>query len=342
MSSDLLHPQVFQERRATMADIGSWDEIVKNHPVHPETYDFVEKLKALGAKPMHALTPGEARQQFDEIATHLSGEVEFDGEVSDITVPSPHSSDGIPVTVYKPANRPEAPAIVVYFHGGALIFFNRKSYETCLKTIARDSGAIVLNVEYRLITEDSGDPMAPFDDVVQVTKWVLENKEAVGGRPESKVGVGGDSAGGQLAICVTNEVQGLDFQVLVYPNADLSYEHPSLQEFSSAPVLGEKDVEWCCQNAVDRISGCITDPRINGMVRTNTEQSPPALVLLAEIDPIRDCGMAYAEKLRGAGVSVRIVVIEGVTHMFFGLPGSFKSKCEEAYGHVVQFIKEFQ
>lgn len=103
-----------------------------------------------------------------------------------------------------------------------------------------------------------------------------------------------------------------------------------------------KDVQWFSKHSIDRIPGNVTNPKINGMARTNTELSPPALVLLADLDPLRDSGMAYAEKLRGAGVSVRIVIIEGVPHIFFGLPGVFKTKCEEAYGHVVQFLKELQ
>ncbi|KAK6968098.1 carboxylesterase NlhH [Biomphalaria glabrata] len=322
-----------------MAD--PWAEIAQTHTVHQESHDFVEKLNAMGAKRMADLTPDGAKKQFEELALKLSGEIEFDGEVFEVNIPSPNSPEGIPATIYKPSSRPETPAIFLYFHGGALVFFSRRSHETCLKTIARDSGAIVVSVEYRLLGEEV-DPLAPFDDVVQAAKWLLENKEAVGGRPESKVGVGGDSSGGQLAICVTNDVPGFDFQVLVYPNCDLSYEHASIQEFANAPCLGEKDIEWACKYSLDLIPGCITDPRTNSMARTNTEQSPPALVLLAEIDPIRDCGMAYAEKLRAAGVSVRIIVIEGVPHIFFTFPGIFKSKCEEAYGHVVQFIKEYQ
>ncbi|CAL1542778.1 unnamed protein product [Lymnaea stagnalis] len=320
---------------------GPWDEIAKNHVVHEESYSFAERLQAMGAKPFCAMDLEEARAQCDELTAQFSGEVDFDGEVREIVIPSPYSKEGIPTTIYKPSNCPETPIILIYFHGGGLILFSRKSYETCLQTIARDSGAIVLNVEYRLITETET-PAAPFDDAVQVTKWVLDNREAVGGRNDSKVGVGGDSAGGQLAISVTNDVQGLDFQVLIYPNSDLSFEQPSCQEFANCPGLSEKDVEWFSRHTLDRIPGYVTNPRINGMARTNTELSPPALILLAEIDPVRDSGMAYAEKLRGAGVSVRIVIIEGVPHVFFGLPGHFKAKCEEAYGHVVQFITDFQ
>uniref|UniRef100_A0A0B7BJR1 Alpha/beta hydrolase fold-3 domain-containing protein n=1 Tax=Arion vulgaris TaxID=1028688 RepID=A0A0B7BJR1_9EUPU len=318
-----------------------WEEYLKTYKVHEESYAFTGALAAHSVQPFNKYSIEDARQVFPAIFKAAAGEIEFDGQVEELVIPSPYVTSGIPSSVYKPRNRAANPAILVYFHGGGLIILDRKSYETALKIIARDAGCVIVNVDYRLL-HSTGKGLDPFDDAVAATKWVLANKERVGGSPSSKVGVGGDSAGGQLSACVTNEVKGLAFQILVYPHVDTSMSQPSVTEFINVPVLSKYDAEWFVNLASQALPNYHTDPRINPMIRTSTKQSPPTLVLLAQLDPIRDCGLVYAEKLKADGVRVRIVVIEGVPHIFFGLCAVFKTKCQEAYGHVVQLIKEFQ
>ncbi|CAL1542773.1 unnamed protein product [Lymnaea stagnalis] len=318
-----------------------WAPFAKKYTVHEETYQLARLMLAAGMKPYHELGLEKARQQSIDRTKVATGFIDYSGDEWEVIVPSPYSKDGIPVTVYKPSSAPEVPAILVFFHGGGLLLGNRKQNEGALKIIARDSGAIVLNIEYRLLP-DPVFPLAPFDDGVVVTKWVLENKEAVGGNPRSKVGVGGDSAGGQISASVTNDVPGLDFQVLVYPMTDTTLSSPSFKEFAESPFLGAGDVKWFLDNSVGLLPDYSTNPRINLMKRTNTVDSPPALVILAELDPLRDCGLEYADKLRAAGVGVQCETIKGVPHAFFTLSDVFKTKCPEAYDLVVRFLKNFQ
>jgi acetyl esterase len=311
------------------------------YAIHEETRLLVRLLAAAGVKPLSELGVEKARQAIIDRNAAMKDDTEFDGEETEIIVPSPFSSEGIPVSIYKPAKRPEVPAIWIYFHGGGLVICNRKTHESTLKILARDSGAIILNVEYRLLPNPEA-PCAPFDDAEVVTKWVLKNREKVGGKPNSKVGVGGDSAGGQLAIGVTNDIQGLDFQILIYPLSDTSLSSDSVRDFKDAPVLNEDGLKFCFENAIGLIPDYLTSPRINGMARTNTASSPPALIILAEIDPLVGSGIDYTEKLRAAGVEAELVIIKGVTHGFYTYGNIFKTTAALAYSHTVTFLKRFQ
>uniref|UniRef100_A0A0B7BIK5 Alpha/beta hydrolase fold-3 domain-containing protein n=1 Tax=Arion vulgaris TaxID=1028688 RepID=A0A0B7BIK5_9EUPU len=318
-----------------------WEEYLKTYKVHEESYAFTGALAAHSVQPFNKYSIEDARQVFPAIFKAAAGEIEFDGQVEELVIPSPYVTSGIPSSVYKPRNRAANPAILVYFHGGGLIILDRKSYETALKIIARDAGCVIVNVDYRLL-HSTGKGLDPFDDAVAATKWVLANKERVGGSPSSKVGVGGDSAGGQIAISVTNDVQGLDLQILMYPHADTVLNFPSVTEFKNVPGLSKADIDWFVHWTSLELPHQLTDPRINAMARTNLELSPTTLIVAAQLDTLRDSGVAYAKKLRAAGVEVQLETIEGVPHAFFGMCAIFKTKCPEAYGHVVKFIKKFQ
>uniref|UniRef100_A0A0B7BLZ9 Alpha/beta hydrolase fold-3 domain-containing protein n=1 Tax=Arion vulgaris TaxID=1028688 RepID=A0A0B7BLZ9_9EUPU len=318
-----------------------WEVCLKSYKVHEESYAFINGLAAQSVQPFHKYTLEEAREVFPAVFNAAAGEIEFDGEVEELVIPSPYVTSGILTSVYKARNRAANPAILVYFHGGGLIILDRKSVETALKTIARDAGCIVVNVEYRLLN-GPGKDYDPFNDAVTATEWVLANKKRVGGSPSSKVGVGGDSAGGQIAISVTNDVQGLDLQILMYPHADTVLNFPSVTEFKNVPGLSKADIDWFVHWTSLELPHQLTDPRINAMARTNLELSPTTLIVAAQLDTLRDSGVAYAKKLRAAGVEVQLETIEGVPHAFFGMCAIFKTKCPEAYGHVVKFIKKFQ
>ena len=258
-----------------------------------------------------------------------------------MTIPSPYDPQGMEATVYKPESCPENPTILVYFHGGGLILNTRHCMKSTLKTISMESGAIVVNVEYRLLPNKKS-PCAPFEDGITATRWVLANKTAVGGTKTSKVGLGGDSSGGHITACITNEVMGLDFQILVYPVADTSLSQSSFKELEHLPILNGKSMRWIFENSMDHIPNHVKDPRYNPMARTNTETSPPALIVLAELDPLVGSGLAYAEKLRAAGVPVRCEVIRGVPHDIFTSRTVTKTVSAQAFGYVIDFIRKFK
>ena len=255
-------------------------------------------------------------------------------------VPSPYNPEGIAVSVYKPNSCAANPPILVWFHGGGLVTLNREGYASPLKVIAMESGAIVVNVEYRLLPNKDS-PCAPFEDGVTATRWVMSHRTEVGGTEDSKVGVGGDSSGGHITACVTNEVMGLDFQVLIYPVADTTLSQDSFTEFEHIPILSKKSMQWFFENSMDFIPNHEKDPRYNPMARTNTETSPPALFVLAELDVLIGGGLDYAEKLRTAGVPVKCEVVQGAAHAIFLTRAITKTNSAEMYTHIANFLKDF-
>lgn len=200
---------------------------LKSYEIHQEFRDCVDHLIKNGAKPFSTYQITDARKAFHSICLTAAGTFKFDGQVQEKKVPSPHCKDGIPVSVYIPNKLATEPAILVYFHGGGLCMFERKYYEPALQMVAHEAGCIVVNSDYRLLPESP--PMSPFDDGVAVVKDVIANKASYGGKPGSKVGVGGDSSGGQIAVSVTKDVPGLDFMVLMYLHADLKLCKPSIK-----------------------------------------------------------------------------------------------------------------
>ncbi|CAG5114656.1 unnamed protein product [Candidula unifasciata] len=302
---------------------GPWDAFSSKYKVHQESHDCLAHLIKHGARPFSTYQITEAREAFHNICLTAAGTVNFDGQTQELKIPSPYSKDGIAASVYKPNKLAATPAILIYFHGGGLCMFERKYFESSLQLLAQEAGCIIVNSDYRWLPDNKG--YAPFDDGVVVTKWVLENKKSVGGQPGSKVGVGGDSSGGQIAISVTYDVQGLDFL-----------------EFKSIPVLPHPDLQYFTKLVEQAIPNQATDPRVCPLARTNLKNLPPTLVLVAQLDPERDGGLEFAEKAKAAGANVTSYVIEGVPHIFFGMDGIYKTKCAEARSYMVPFIKQFQ
>ena len=323
-----------------MSSEDPYSQCLAKYTVHPEAYIHVKMAVQHGAKRYPELGVEAARAQNERLGPVFRGSVDFPGKETEMTVPSAHVSTGIPITVYRPDSAGQVPAIVVYFHGGGFVLGNRASLETAVKTLSRDSGSIFVNVEYRLLPDPEA-PTAPFQDALTLCRWVIDNKELVGGHAESKVGVGGDSAGGHISACVTNDVQDLDFQVLVYPMTDLSRSQESFKEFTTTPGLTLESIDWFFNNSIALIPNAAQNPSLNPMVRSNMATSPPAIIVLAELDPLRDCGLEYGEKLRKAGVPVECHVIKGVPHAFFGMCGIYKTKTAEAYAPIIEFLKKF-
>ena len=272
-------------------------------------------------------------------AKEQQGMVDFKGVQTEMTLPSPHDPEGISVSVYKPESCGANPPILVYFHGGGLVSGSRYNVATPLKIIAMESGAIVVNADYRLLPNEES-PCAPFEDGVTVTRWVMSHRTEVGGTEGSRVGVGGDSSGGHITACVTNAVLGLDFQVLIYPVVDTTLSQDSFKEFARIPLLNTRSMRWFFANSMDRIPNHKTDPRYNPMARTNTKLSPPTLIVLAEIDVLVGSGLDYAQKLRTAGVPVKCEVVKGAAHAIFTSRTVTKKTSAEAYGHIVRFLSK--
>eukprot|EP00105_Crassostrea_gigas_P041666 XP_019925814.1 PREDICTED: AB hydrolase superfamily protein C1039.03 isoform X5 [Crassostrea gigas] len=315
----------------------SFDKFKPKYKIHEETENYFKLRAEAGAKPYDQLTVEEAREGNVANAKRFAGTTEFEGTVKEFTVPTKHCSDGIPITVYrsKHCDLCVAPSVFVYFHGGGNVVGCRQTVDTICRIFSRDAPCVVVNVEYRLAPEHRWP--ANHEDATCVVRWVKMNKSLLGAVNRSTVGVGGDGEGSRMAALVCHEVPDLGYQVLVYPSVDLRRNYKSAEEFAEMPGLTKKMVDWFMDHYIDRSD--LDNARASPLLHTNFNTLPPALIIIAELDALRDEGIAYHEKLKEAGVKSQIFTVKGVTHGFFHLPGHFKECCLRAHEKVSKFIK---
>ena len=182
-------------------------------------------------------------------------------------------------------------------------------------------GAVVVSVDYRLAPEHPFPAAA--EDAFAATAWVAEHASELGLDP-TRLAVGGDSAGGNIAAVTTlmardRGAPAIAYQLLIYPNTDATMSHPSIDEKGALHyMLSRESLGWFVQQYVG--DGDRTDWRVSPLFAASHADLPPAMVVTAELDPLVDEGEAYAEKLRAAGVPVRLERVAGMCHGFYGFP----------------------
>jgi acetyl esterase len=226
------------------------------------------------------------------------------------------------VRVYRPAADDPLP-VVVYFHGGGWVIGDIATHDTTCQRLAAGVPAVVVSVDYRLAPEHRFP--AAVDDCDAATAWVSAHAAELGG-DATRLAVAGDSAGGNLAAVVALRARhahgpAIAFQLLVYPATDLTRSLPSHTENGEGYLLDTDAMTWFInQYLVD------ADPRhpdASPLFVDDLAGLPPALVVTAEFDPLRDEGEAYAQRLRDAGVDVTTSRYDGMIHGFYGLDSIF-------------------
>ena len=227
------------------------------------------------------------------------------------------SADGVPVRVYRPASEGPLP-LVVFLHGGGFVIGSVGTHDGLARRIARDAGAVVVSVDYRLAPEHPFP--AAVDDCWTVLRWAVAHAAELGA-DAARVAVAGDSAGGNLAAVLTHLVREaggpeLAFQLLFYPVTSGHHDWPSVRENAEAPVLTARAMAWFSgQYAAD---GSVRSAPATAADFTGL---PAAFVATAGADPLRDDGEAYAALLRRDGVAVQQVRYEPLVHGFAGFDG---------------------
>ena len=285
-------------------------------PLDPEAKMLLEQLTAV-VRPFDELSVAEARAAI-AILSAAAGEGEAVARVENRTVPGPRGE--IPVRVYTPDGRAPFP-MLVYYHGGGWVIGSLETHDGLCRHLANAAGAVVVSVDYRLAPEH------PFpasgEDAYAATRWVAANAAVIGGDAK-RIAVGGDSAGGNLAAVVPLMARDrggppLVFQLLVYPVTDTpSANTASYRENAEGYFLTAKMMHWFWNHYCGK-NPDLSDPYLCPLRAKDLKRLPPALVVTAEFDPLRDEGEAYAARLREAGVPVTSKRYPGMIHGFFGM-----------------------
>jgi acetyl esterase len=289
-------------------------------PLDPQAQAFLEQLAAAGAPPLHELSVEEARQVIVQLFG-TTGDPEAVGAVQNRTIPG--AAGEMPTRIYTPSGTGPFP-VLVYFHGGGWVIGNLDAYDATCRALTNAAGCIVVAMEYRLAPEHKF-PAAP-EDCYAATQWVAANAAAIGGDP-ARLAIGGDSAGGNLTAVVAHMARdrggpALRYQLLVYPVTDYHFDTASYRENAEGYLLTKDAMVWFWNHYL-RSTTDGTNPLASPLRAANLRGLPPAMVLTAEFDPLRDEGEAYAARLQEAGVPVTLRRYEGMIHGFFSLGAVF-------------------
>ena len=298
-------------------------------PYHPQVQPIIDMMNGTAASATEPLTDA---QRLATAREGYAGWLSMNGpgpevsEVGDITIPG---RDGpIPARVYRPTTDDNAP-VVVFFHGGGMVIGSMDAFDGVCRSIADASGAVVVNVDYRLSPEHL--PPAPMDDAWDAVCWVAQNAASLGASAEKLI-VCGDSAGGNLAaLCALRArdegAPRLALQMLIYPVIDWAGTFPSMETNGVGNFLTQETMEWFRHEYLgddDAGRKRWTDPAFSPWYAADLAGVCPAWVMTTSHDPLRDEGAAYAERLRDAGVSTTYINVEGIFHAFFGHTNLFE------------------
>jgi acetyl esterase len=285
------------------------------------TAGLLEQMASGGGKPLHESTPEEARA-FGEALAAMAGPAPAMARVEEHLVAV---ADGeVPVRVLVPLDSPAG--VIVYYHGGGWVIGTLDEFDTVARKLAERTSCAVVLVDYRLAPEHRYPTAA--DDSYAALEWVSAHMNDIAG-PDVPLMVAGDSAGGNLAAVMAVRARdrngpSLDLQVLIYPVTDADFERPTYVDPENQLLLTRDAMIWFWDHYVPDASRR-SEPDASPLQTPDLSGLPPAVVLTAEYDPLRDEGEAYAERLEQAGVAVDFKRHERQTHAFFTLlilPGS--------------------
>ena len=287
-------------------------------PLDPTIQMLVDQMRSADRPPMSETSPAEARQAYLMLSA-ISGPPADLASIDDLVVPGP--AGDIPVRLYRPSGAEVLP-IVVYFHGGGFTIGSIETHDLPCQQLAAQSGCVVASVDYRLAPEHPFP--AAIDDCWAATRE-LARRAAELGADAARLAVAGDSAGGNLAAVVTHlahDEGGPDiaFQLLIYPAVDARMSFPSIKENGDVPFLSEDTMRWFWGNYAGG-QDIDVDPKASPLERADLTGLPPAMVITAEYDALRDEGEAYSEALTAAGVATEQRRYDGMPHAFFQMGG---------------------
>ena len=287
----------------------------------PQVRNLLEQTQARNLPAPHDIPLTDAREAYRNGRVALQPTAPDIGSSRDFTVAGP--AGNLAVREYRPrgSHSDERLGALVYFHGGGWIFGDIDTHDILCRTLSNQSGCALYSVDYRLA------PESPFpgavDDALTATRWIFENADSLL-IDNSRIGVGGDSAGGNLAAVVSLALRDSlgpqpAFQLLIYPVTDMYCSLPSHKENGNGYMLTSASIEHYKSHYLKESEN--GNWRASPLRADNHADLPPALIVTAGFDPLRDEGLAYADKLSAAGTSAQYVCFSRMIHGFMAMSG---------------------
>jgi acetyl esterase len=298
--------------------------------LHPTLEALLEQDRANPSPPLRDIPIAQARAAFDAMVRSINVAGPDMARVEDLAIPV--AGGEIPLRIYRPASlAAQSAPITMFFHGGGWVFGDLDSHDTMCRQIAQNSGTTVVSAGYRLAPENKFP--GPVEDCFAAYAWLLQHQAELDGN--GRIALAGDSAGGNLALAVAVRALSLalpapDFMLLIYPVTDLRGGTPSRTEFGKGYWLDNIDYQTECyiRSDADR-----HDPLGSPALFGDLEKLPPALIVTAGFDPLRDEAENFGEAINAAGGSARIVRHPEYLHGFLSLPGLLPEVTEILHDH---------
>ncbi|MCY1141597.1 alpha/beta hydrolase fold domain-containing protein [Actinoplanes sp. Pm04-4] len=317
----------------------------------PQAQAIVDAHSELGPQPFEILEPAQARKQPgpDDAVKKVMADRGLDGpepvgSVQDLQIPDAAGGEQT-LRVYQPEGVQPGTPIIVWIHGGGWVLFDIDTYDASCRGLVNKTGAIVVSPDYRRAPEAVFP--ASHDDVLAAYRWTVSNAAELGGDP-SRVGIGGESVGGNMAAATVLQLaqageQVPVAQVCVYPVTTADQFGESMEDAADGRPLNRALLSWMAMHAFEGKPEAATDPRIALLDWTDEQRRlmPPTLVITDERDVLRSQGQQFAQDLQKAGVATTHRYYEGVMHEFFGA-SAVLDKAEQAQQEAAQhFITAF-
>jgi acetyl esterase len=306
--------------------------------LHPEIQLLLTLRERLGAVPLSLLTPQEGRRRLRREAIVHAGEPVEVGAVRDLVL---NTAQGpLKARHYAPTERSERRPLLVFLHGGGFVLGDLETHDPACRLLCRHAGVHVLAVDYRLAPEHPFP--AALEDSIAAFAWARAHAHELGADP-ARIAVGGDSAGGNLSavlsqLAVREGTPAPALQLLLYPGVDRTVPRASMERFAEGFFLTRADIAWFNNHYIGASRIDPSDPRLSPMKCPDLSGLPPALVITAGFDPLRDEGEAYAAALRAAGTPATLRRFDGLVHGFANMTGVSQA-CRSAVIEIASMLR---
>jgi acetyl esterase len=288
-------------------------------PLDPLVKAFLDQAAAMPRPKPWDIPVTLLRKNFAGMMTMFGPKDVPVGKIRNFTIPGP--AGDIRARMYAPvAAGGDALPVLIYFHGGGFVVGDLDTHDGICRLFANEGGFRVIAVDYRMAPENKWP--APMDDAETALRWIAENAPSLG-VDAGRIAVGGDSAGGLISACLAQAMRekggvAIAYQLLMFPSTDLAGHFASMEKFAVGYFMDKQTIEWNTQQLLPK-GADPKSPRISPLRAEDFSRLPPAYVMLGGYDPLHDEGLAYAEKLKQAGVKVTIADYGDMVHCFIYL-----------------------